>query len=60
MLNEESGALAEQIAESRTLLASLLVMYPDDPIVNDQAAWTHDTMGREDEAIPYGAWHDRP
>jgi tetratricopeptide (TPR) repeat protein len=65
VLNEVRGALAEQIAEaarlrdagqfaeSRALLASLLVMYPNDPLVNCQAAWTHDTMGLEDEAIPF-------
>lgn len=65
MLNDEKGALLEQIAEvarlrdagqidqSRALLTSLLAVYPDDPLVNYQAAWTHDRMGLEDEAIPF-------
>ncbi|MGI8858205.1 MAG: tetratricopeptide repeat protein [Thermomicrobiales bacterium] len=44
---------AGQYDASRALLMSLLAMYPDDPIVNCQAAWTHDTMGLEDEAIPF-------
>lgn len=38
---------------SRALLVSLVARYPDDPRVNYQAAWTHDRMGREAEAVPY-------
>ncbi|HEY7907700.1 MAG TPA: tetratricopeptide repeat protein [Thermomicrobiales bacterium] len=65
MLNEEKGALSEQIAEvarlrdagmfeaSRNLSLALLAEHPDDTMLNCQAAWTHDRMGLEDEAIPF-------
>lgn len=44
---------AGQFAESRALLLSLVTAYPDDPLINYQAAWTYDRMGLEQEAIPF-------
>lgn len=42
---------AGQLEESHALLARLLGEYPDDPVINYQAAWTNDRMGLEHEAI---------
>src|SRR3954452_19896098 len=65
MVSTERGTLAEQIAEvarlggaglldaSRSLALDLLAAHPDDPALNCQAAWTHDTMGLEVEAVPF-------
>jgi predicted Zn-dependent protease len=38
---------------SRALLLALVADFPDDPEVNCQTAWTHDTMGLEEEAVPF-------
>jgi tetratricopeptide (TPR) repeat protein len=65
VVNEEKEALSEQIAEvarlrdaglfeaSRALSLALLVEHPDDTMLNCQAAWTHDRMGLEQEAVPF-------
>src|SRR5262249_55613493 len=44
---------AGRFDESRALLLALVADFPDDPEVNCQAAWTHDTMGLEVEAVPF-------
>lgn len=38
---------------SRALLVDLVSQFPDDPEINCQMAWTHDTMGLEVEAVPF-------
>src|SRR5260221_14700897 len=65
MVSTEEGTLSEQIAEvarlrdaglleaSRALALALLAEHPDDTVLNLQAAWTHDTMGLEVEAVPF-------
>lgn len=65
MVSTGENSLPEQIAEvvrlrdaglldaSRALSLSLLAEYPDDTALNLQAAWTHDTMGLEVEAVPF-------
>jgi len=37
--------------EARSLLLNLVAAYPDDAEINYQAAWVHDTLGREREAV---------
>jgi|SRR5450631_1725086 len=39
--------------EARTILLDLVAAYPDDAEINYQAAWVHDTLGREREAAPF-------
>src|SRR5436305_7080731 len=65
MVSAEKNKIFEQIAEvarlrdagsldaSRTLALRLLAAHPDDTVLNLQAAWTHDTMGLEVEAVPF-------
>ena len=36
----------------RAILLNLVERSPEDPVVNYQCAWVHDSMGREREAIP--------
>lgn len=64
-MSREKGALSERVAEvarlrdagmfdaSRALSLALLVEHPDDTMLNCQAAWTHDRMGLEVEAVPF-------
>lgn len=64
-MNDAASLLSEQIAEvarlrdaglfdaSRALSLSLLLDHPDDALLNYQAAWTHDRMGLEHEAVPF-------
>lgn len=44
---------AGELEASRALLLALVASYPDDPVVNYHAAWTHDRMGLETEALPF-------
>jgi tetratricopeptide (TPR) repeat protein len=65
MVSTVEGTLSEQIVEvvrlrdaglfdaSRALALLLLAEHPDDTALNLQAAWTHDTMGLEIEAVPF-------
>src|SRR4051812_11559216 len=65
MVSTVAGNLSEQIAEvarlrdagmfdaSRALALALLAEHPDDTALNLQAAWTHDTMVWEVEAVPF-------
>jgi predicted Zn-dependent protease len=39
--------------EARPLLIALAQEHPDDADVQYQAAWVHDFLGLEDEAVPY-------
>ena len=39
--------------QARPLLVALAVEYPDDAEVQYQAAWVHDYLGLEDDAVPY-------
>ena len=39
--------------EARELLLELLAEKPDDPQINYQCAWVHDSLGREREAVPF-------
>jgi tetratricopeptide (TPR) repeat protein len=39
--------------EARTMLLDLVATYPDDAEINYQAAWVHDVLGREREAVPF-------
>jgi tetratricopeptide (TPR) repeat protein len=39
--------------EARTLLLELAAERPDDPQVQYQCAWVHDSLGREREAVPF-------
>lgn len=39
--------------QARPLLVALAVEYPDDAEVQYQAAWVHDVLGLEDDAVPY-------
>ena len=34
-------------------LLDLVAAYPDDAEINYQAAWVHDSLGREREAVPF-------
>ncbi len=64
-MSSGKAGLSERIAEvarlrdagnleaSRALALVLLAEHPDDPTLNCQAAWTHDTMGLEVEAVPF-------
>lgn len=38
--------------EARSILLDLVAASPDDAEINYQAAWVHDTLGREREAVP--------
>src|SRR5215468_8730383 len=38
--------------EARSILLDLVAAAPDDAQINYQAAWVHDTLGREREAVP--------
>jgi tetratricopeptide (TPR) repeat protein len=42
-----------RVEESRELLLKLVAAHPDDPVVNYQCAWSHDTLGLEREAVPF-------
>lgn len=42
-----------QPEQARELLLALLGETPDDPNINYQLAWVHDSMGLESEAVPY-------
>jgi Tetratrico peptide repeat len=42
-----------QTEEARSLLLTLVAAYPDDAEINYQAAWVHDLLGREREAVPW-------
>jgi tetratricopeptide (TPR) repeat protein len=42
-----------QVEHSRELLLKLVAAHPDDPAVNYQCAWSHDTLGLEREAVPF-------
>jgi tetratricopeptide (TPR) repeat protein len=42
-----------RVEESRDLLLKLAAAHPDDPVVNYQCAWSHDTLGLEREAVPF-------
>ncbi|MFL5800214.1 MAG: tetratricopeptide repeat protein [Roseiflexaceae bacterium] len=42
-----------RVEESRDLLLKLVAAHPDDPVVNYQCAWSHDTMGLERAAVPF-------
>lgn len=39
--------------EARAILLDLVAACPDDAEINYHAAWVHDTLGREREAIPF-------
>ena len=39
--------------EARTILLELAAERPDDPRVQYQCAWVHDSLGREREAVPF-------
>jgi tetratricopeptide (TPR) repeat protein len=43
---------AGELEEARDVLLKLLEGNPEDPAVNYQCAWVHDSMGLEREAIP--------
>ena len=43
--------------EARDLLLKLVAEKPDDPQINYQCAWVHDSLGREREAVPF---YERP
>jgi tetratricopeptide (TPR) repeat protein len=45
----ESG----QAEQARPLLIALAAEFPDDAEVQYQAAWVHDYLGQEEEAVPY-------
>ncbi|OIN66172.1 hypothetical protein BLD48_12310 [Exiguobacterium sp. KRL4] len=40
-------------ADAKKLVASYLDQTPDDPFVNYQMAWCHDSLGEEAAAVPY-------
>lgn len=42
-----------ELEEARNLLVKLAKEEPENPTVHYQAAWVHDVMGREREAIPF-------
>jgi predicted Zn-dependent protease len=42
-----------QAEEARSILLDLVAASPDDAQINYQAAWVHDTLGREHEAVPF-------
>lgn len=42
-----------QAEQARPLLIALAVEYPDDAEVQYQAAWVHDILWLEDDAVPY-------
>jgi tetratricopeptide (TPR) repeat protein len=44
---------AGELEQARTLALELVAMYPNDPTVNYQCAWSHDTLGLEREAVPF-------
>lgn len=44
---------AGKLEEARDVLLKLAEKEPDDPAVHYQAAWVHDVMGREREAVPF-------
>ncbi|MFJ8745276.1 tetratricopeptide repeat protein [Embleya sp. NPDC127516] len=62
--NERDTALAEAIAlreagsveEARARLVPLVERYPGDAQVAYQAAWAHDVLGLEREAVPFYEW----
>ena len=39
--------------EARVILLELAAERPDDPQVQYQCAWVHDSLGREREAVPF-------
>lgn len=43
----------DRLEEARALALELHAEQPDNPTVNLQAAWTHDRMGLEEEAVPF-------
>lgn len=43
----------ERYEESREVILALLEADPEDALLLYQAAWAHDVMGRETEAVPY-------
>jgi tetratricopeptide (TPR) repeat protein len=51
----EAVALREtgHAEEARRLLMALHEETPDDPVVNLQCAWAHDSLGLEAEAVPF-------
>lgn len=51
----EAARLREegQLEASRDLLLALAAEHPNDPRVNYQAAWAHDRLGLEREAVPF-------
>lgn len=61
MATERDRRLAEAVAlreggqaeQARPLLIALAAEHPDDAEVQYQAAWVHDYLGLEDEAVPY-------
>jgi len=44
---------AQKHQEARDLLLALYAEFPNDPQVNYQCAWIHDSLGLEREAIPF-------
>jgi tetratricopeptide (TPR) repeat protein len=44
---------AGRAEEARAILLDLVAASPDDAEINYQAAWTHDTLGLEREAVPF-------
>jgi len=61
MATERDRRLAEAVAlreggqaeQAQPLLVALAAEYPDDAEVQYQAAWVHDYLGLEDDAVPY-------
>ncbi|MFI6581625.1 tetratricopeptide repeat protein [Embleya sp. NPDC050493] len=62
--NERDTALAEAIAlreagraeEARARLVPLVEQHPGDAQIAYQAAWAHDVLGLEREAVPFYEW----
>ncbi len=46
---------AGRAEEARDMLLELVAADPDDAQINYQAAWVHDNLGREREAVPFYA-----